>query len=591
MMPKKAVGILAGTLWAASLGFSASPAKLSGSIAGLVSDASGIPQMGATVLLYNRFDKLIQKVLTSETGSFGFDSLSPEVYAVRVSVPSFFPALKRNIVVQPGMQSLLNVSLASVFSSIELVAMAPGNSSLMSEEWKWVLRSSSATRPILRYLPKPNDRLITVAKARVPAFSSTRGLLQLSAGDQMPASSLGNQPDLGTAFALATSVMGKNKVQVSGNVGYASASGMPTAAFRTSFRRELPDGSAPEVKVTMRQVLLPVRGGPVGEAQGSPALRTLSASLSDEVRLGDLARFEYGFTMDSVTFLDRLNYFSPWGRLTYNLGKGQSVQASYASGAPPLELLAKDGESGVDLQQDLAGLSMFPRISLGGGRARVQRVESLEAGYRKVAGSRTFSASVYRDSVRNTAVTMMGVPDASAATDLLPDIFSNSWVFNAGRYRGAGYRVAVTQSLGGRLELTAAYGGGNALTVKDAASDSPAALTESIRLAHRQSLTTKIAGSIPGSGTRFAVSYQIASIRALTPEHLYLTQSTRDGLGLNIHVRQPLPHLGGLPGHVEAMADLRNLLAEGYVPLNSEGRQTYLMHTPRTVRGGLNFVF
>ena len=39
-------------------------------------------------------------------------------------------------------------------------------------------------------------------------------------------------------------------------------------------------------------------------------------------------------------------------------------------------------------------------------------------------------------------------------------------------------------------------------------------------------------------------------------------------------------------------ADLRNLLAEGYVPLlTPQGRRVYLLHTPRSVRGGLSFIF
>ena len=38
--------------------------KLSGAITGVVSNATGIPQMGATVLLYNRQDRNLDKVLT-----------------------------------------------------------------------------------------------------------------------------------------------------------------------------------------------------------------------------------------------------------------------------------------------------------------------------------------------------------------------------------------------------------------------------------------------------------------------------------------------------------------------------------------------
>ena len=38
------------------------------------------------------------------------------------------------------------------------------------------------------------------------------------------------------AFALATSVLGKNQLQFSGNLGYASQSGVPSAGFRASYK-------------------------------------------------------------------------------------------------------------------------------------------------------------------------------------------------------------------------------------------------------------------------------------------------------------------------------------------------------------------
>src|ERR1700722_13619497 len=82
-------------------------AKLSGSIAGFVRDVGGIPQMGATVLLFNRYDRLVARALTNERGVFGFDVLSPDNYSIRVSLASFVPALRQKIAVQPGMQSLL----------------------------------------------------------------------------------------------------------------------------------------------------------------------------------------------------------------------------------------------------------------------------------------------------------------------------------------------------------------------------------------------------------------------------------------------------------------------------------------------------
>src|SRR5579872_6346737 len=90
----------------------ASLPKLSGEISGMVTDTAGIPQMGATVLLYNRQARLFQRALTNERGTFAFAALMPDLYSIRVSLSSFVPAIRGNILVEPGMRSVLNVSLA-----------------------------------------------------------------------------------------------------------------------------------------------------------------------------------------------------------------------------------------------------------------------------------------------------------------------------------------------------------------------------------------------------------------------------------------------------------------------------------------------
>ena len=596
MNARSIAGLAAGMMTAATLGYSASPQKLSGSITGVVRSAAGVPQPGATVSLFNRLDRLAQQVVTGEKGAFAFLTLLPDVYTVRVSLANFLPAVKRNILVQPGMQSLLNVSLASLFSSIQLVSISPGPRPLMSDDWKWVLRSASATRPVLRLLPDVDFSEPARRASSYSVFSDTRGVVRVSGGDQGRVSFLGNEPDLGTAFALATSVYGHNQVQLSGNLGYSPLSGTPSAGFQTSFRRELPGGMSPEVRVTMRQLFLPVRAASAiagGQQQGSPALRTLSAALLERAQLSDDLKLDYGFSLESVTFIERLNYVSPYARVSYRRPETGEIQFSYASGAPPAELYASAAESELEFQQDLAALAMFPRVSLRAGAARVQRAESLEAGYRKRVGSRTYSAAAYRDAVNNVALTLASPTGLEAGPDLLPELFADSWVLNAGRYRSLGYMASVSQHLGERLEMTTAYGSGGALTVDRGAppAGSPDQLRQLIRNSRRHALTARVSGVAPLTGTQFATSYQWTNVRGLTPAHMFLTQKVREGLGLNFVIRQPLPYFGALPGRLEASADLRNLLAQGYVPLNLQNRRVYLMHTPRSLRGGLSFIF
>ena len=62
--------------------------------------------------------------------------------------------------------------------------------------------------------------------------------------------------------------------------------------------------------------------------------------------------------------------------------------------------------------------------------------------------------------------------------------------------------------------------------------------------------------------------------------------------GLNVYIRQPIPGFSMLPWRMEATADLRNMLAQGYLPLGvAGGQQVLLVETPRIFRGGLSFIF
>lgn len=567
-----------------------SPAKLSGSISGLVTDGSGVPQMGATVLLFDKRERLHEKALTDEQGVFVFAGLIPDIYSIRVTLASFVPAVKSNIMVQPGMRSMLNVSLANLFSSIQLVYPLPGQRTLMSDDWKWVLRTSGATRPVLRMLPGVDQ---SPRRQTASVFSRTRGMLRLSAGETDPASVQGMEGDLGTAFALATSLYGSNELLVAGKVGYGAQNGMPSAAFRTSFSRNMGLGN-PEVALTMRQLYLPDRLGSGTSAEnGIPALRSVSLDFDDRTQLSDSLWLRYGFSLDSVSFLDRLNYFSPYARLTYDGGEAGTVEFTYTSGNARPDLAAI-GRPGAELQHDLRTLALFPRVSMRGGRARVQRGENFELSYSREFGSRKVQVTGYRESVSNTALTIDAPQGLYASSgDILPDLFSGSAVFNAGDYETVGYTMSLTQRIGDKFSATVIYGSIGALTAEpgEVVSENPDDLRAMIRAGRRHAATLRTNATIPWSGTQVVASYQWSDAASVSPGHLYSTQSVRPQPGFNVYFRQPVPW-SLFPWRMELTADLRNLLAQGYLPLNVPGgRRVFLMQTPRAFRGGLSFIF
>ena len=190
-----------------------------------------------------------------------------------------------------------------------------------------------------------------------------------------------------------------------------------------------------------------------------PPLRTMSISLGDHAQLSDSLRLQYGFSLDSVSFLDRLHYFSPYARLDYTLSDSSKVDLSYTSGNARPDLGASPATLDSGLQRDINALSLVPRLSLRDGRAKVQRGEDLEFGYSRKDGSRTYRVSGYRERVTQRRFDHRRRRAGSyAGGDILPDLFSNSSIFNAGDYQTLGYTASVTQNLGDNFNVTVMYG-------------------------------------------------------------------------------------------------------------------------------------
>jgi hypothetical protein len=578
--------------------FAASPIVQSGGMKGVVADINGHPRMGAEVLLFNRQDKLVRRALTNGEGGFAFADLLPDLYSVRVSLAAFLPAIKNNIQIQAGKLRLLDVNLSTLFSSIQLLPVTNSDArALMSDDWKWVLRSSSATRPVLHLLPGAVG--VAAQETHHEAFTDTRGMVKVSTGDAMDGNL--DAGDLGTAFALATSLYGSNHLKFVGNLGYGVDSGMPSGGFRTSYSREL-DGSTPEVSVTLRQLYMPSRisgnmmsgGALLSSAADSnlPPLRMISISSSDRNKLSDSLEIVYGFDMDVVTFIQRLHYLSPYARITWT-GLGGKIDVTYTAGNARSGLDSDDRGADPDLSRDLEALSTIPRVGMRDDQAQVERGDDYEVAYTKKIGSREYRVSGFRQHVSNTALRLSNA-NGEFNGDLIPDLYSASSIFDAGTFDSMGYTASVTQHVGDHVKITAIYGSSDALTAETntLTSDTADDLRRILRTVRRGEVTLRASAVIPVTGTRVTGSYQFTDYNAINPAQIYSTGPVRPAPGLNLTIRQPIPASFGLPWRMEATADVRNIRAQGYLPITgADGRQLMIVQNPRTFRGGLSFIF
>lgn len=593
------VGLTASCLCLSDLAFAessdSSPLKVAGQILGQVKNSRGVAQMGARVYLYNRYDELVGRVLTNDHGHFGFDALASDVYSVRVLLASFVPAERKNILVLPASENRLEINLASVLSTVQLQSAPATSGTVISDDWKWVLRASQATRPVLRYMPD----LGSSSSNSTALFSQTTGVVKLSAGD---GSSLarGSEQGLGTAFALATSLAGSSHLELSGNVAYSgNLATMPGAGLRTSYSR---GDSSPQVVLTMRQLYLAPQMGS-GIALGSanaPPLRTMSAAMVDQLELGGV-KLDYGFDFQSVSYFDRLTYLSPFMRATVDLGEHGRLRAAASSGSKPSELMARDQRasnaedrgSANGFEQHFSALAQAPSVSMTGSHVAVERSQSFEVSYEKVAGGRTYSLGAYREMVANAAFMLSGPAGFVPTQDLLPDLNSASSIFNAGSYSRLGYVAAIQQNLGDNAEVSIAAGRSGALSIfapNESYADSRE-LRSLIRTVQRPWVTMRVSGKVPGSGTRVSVAYGWTDFNTLMPSHLFVTQTANQEVGWNLYIRQPVPTFSSVPWRVEAIADVRNALGQGYLKLGAADSRTLLTNSPRMLRGGLNFVF
>lgn len=572
---------------------------VTGNVLGSVLDTAGVPQMGATVQLFNKYQRPIAKTLTSADGRFAFVGLSADLYAIRVSLASFLPASRDKIAVRPGTDSILRIHLATLLSSIEVAYITPTGA--MSDDWKWVLRSSPATRPITRLFPDESSQSAG-ARLRPRVFSGTHAMLSVSGGDGGLIDLDSAQGDIGTGFAVSTNVFGKNQVQIGGTFGQNAAFGPSAMGICAIYSRdeEIGFGAPPEITLTVSQFDVAGPQGPAQTTSSPAAVRAMSLSIYETLDPVDNVHVEYGATGESVDYLQHTSRVSPFGRAAVDLGRAGTVVAAYSDGARPEELIAhqqlefaNEDLPSDDLTNAVNTLARVPQISYGRDRLELQSTKSYELGYQKTVGSRTYAVSAFRDDTSNGRLNVAGDISALDVGDLLSDGASKTSIYNIGAFDRVGYLASVTQRVNPSLDLALAYGRMGGFTANPNGFSTLSAPQQNfLDNSNHNFATLNLNARAPVAGTRISANYGWVDHDAIIPQHVFTTQNTYARPGLNIYIRQPLPSFFGIPGRLELTADVRNLLAQGYIPLNTaDGRTVLLVQSARAIRGGLNFIF
>ena len=537
-----------------------------GSINGFVKSSSGIPQMGAAVEIFTSSTSPAKTVFTDARGYYSAGDLIPGTYYVKATLVSFLPSLRENVNLRSGATLVVNLTLSTLFEAIEMLPRR-GNSA-DDDDWKWTLRSA-ANRPILRVLDNGQMVVVTQGGSMKPLTAQ----VALIAGSD--AEGFGSTSDMNTNFAVDRSLFSSGTLSLNGNLGYGDSN---QGAFRASYTHQMSDGSKPELAVTVRQFANP------GSMAYNGPLQAISLSASDTFSLAEVVELHVGSEFQAVEFMGRATAARPFGSLDLHLSPTTVLEYQYATSEPNTRRSKGYDSAPADLSET------NPRMSMVNDEAVLERARHQEVSLSHRFGQTSFQLAAYQDSISHTA--LLGAGEVYGSEDiLLPDVYSSTFTYNGGQLDTNGLRAVVERKLTPGLSAVLNYSYGGVLDMAGPGLDW-SSISSTIHRERRHAVAGKLFGVMPRTNTRWIASYKWINRDSLNPVDLFNSSAGQVDPFLNIFVRQPLPRTPFLPGKVEALMDLRNLLAQGYVPVVSrDGGTLYLVQSARSVRGGLAFVF
>jgi len=575
------LGVTCGAPQLAAQGVARTPSN-AGKLSGVVRDAGGIPQLGATVALTPETPGISNsyEFLTNTQGVFTGEKLVPGAYTVSVTLAGYLPFLRRHVQVSANLTTSVRIQLETMFASIEQLRRPPVAVSAEPDDWKWVLRSAPGLRPILQW--DESDGPGTIASSVVIEQNIQRplGILALTDGARRPGSVSNVAAAPSTAFAYDQRLGGFQHIVFAGQItpdeespaGGMAATWLPTGA----------SGHGPASTLVLREAKL-----------GSSGLtfRGIRMDQSETLALGDRFLVHVGGEYVLVGLGELASGLRERVKLETRITSDWYVDAIYASlpnGITPHDALNAELE-GVNapgiLTEALDQLDTFPALLMRQGRPVLEsgRHEEL-AVERRLGGRGLFQIAAFHDD--NSHIALFGRGDALPPEEYFRDFFSKGFAYDGGASSDWGGRAALRERLSEDLEITAVYAFSGALVP---IAEMEGGLRDGLRTAQRQSVATKLNAWIPQSGTRVSLGYKWINESALSRVDPYGEAAYQLGPYLNVGVRQALPRIWF--GRWEASAECDNLLAQGYVSASTRDGQVLLVPAFRSFRGGVSLQF
>ncbi|MBV8771396.1 MAG: hypothetical protein JO166_03545, partial [Deltaproteobacteria bacterium] len=428
----------------------------------------------------------------------------------------------------------------------------------------------TANRPVLRVLADGSPAVV----AQVKSQPELRGMLSFVAGSS--SNGFGSVSDMSTGFLVERSLFSADTIRLHGDLGYGP--GLPNAVVRTSYKHQMANGSSPEIAFTMRRLSSPDLG------LRNANLQALALNTADEITVGNVLELKFGSELETIQFMGKVNAFRPFGSVAAHLSPNTFVEYRYTTSRPDRRTEKGFLSAPADLSE------ADPRLSIAGFTPSLERAHHQEFAISHREGGTNLQVAAYSDRISDPALTGVGEFSESSG-EVLPDVYSGTFTYRGRNFDTRGMRLVVGRKLTSDVTATLDYAYGGVLDLTRSESGL-ADVREASAVKYRHALAGKLSGCAPGTKTQWIASYGWTSGRALTPVDMFNASAGQTDPFLDLFFRQPIPGTAALPGRMDVLIEIRNLLAQGYVPLYGEDHRTvYLVQSARAVRGGVAFSF
>lgn len=543
-------------------------AEHGGGLSGTVRDEHGVPQMGAVIELIGTGRGDVRTAVTGLDGQYIFDNLLTGTYRLRASASFFRPVSTRGLRVGTGVQAVVNLTLANIYSAGTLLPAERRQPNEASDDWVWTMRSA-ASRPVLRMAGG-------VPTGQAEGGPAARAMMPVKVGVGFESGSFGAGGAGQTVAAGFRSADGTREATGIGRLGSSSGA---VAVRLTAERRSSPWSSfSTSMAFESDPAIRPASGG-----LGWRSLRVASAEMAT---FGDTAVMEVGSMLVSDASQPGMPASRPFGRVRASLPGTWTVE--YAMATDRSLQRAADAGGTAALREGLGSTRGVSRIEHGRHQAVVLSRQSKTS---------SLALSFYRDGLERTPVlgsgTVTRLPGTLQDWALMPgtlvDGANGTFRAEGPGYTTAGCRLTVSQQLTPDTWVELRFANGAALELQGASQPTAQGGLARVRVGHGVTAGVAARSRMRRTGTMVRASYQWQPERMITPIDAF--DAVGEPAYLGFTVEQDVP-VRLAPRGTVVRVSAGNVLRQGLrsVLTGNESVATLAQELP-TLQAGIGFTF